>query len=93
MSDVKYRIFRYPNGISLNGKEFICEEDQEVKLFDTVLDASKWLTENIEEGKPSKNGIFLLSEETLEEEYGIYIEADIPENGYMPIEREVANAE
>ena len=59
-------------------------------LFDTVLDASKWLTENIEEGKHSKNGIFLLSEETLEEEYGIYIEADIPENGYMPIEREEA---
>ena len=37
MSEVKYRIFRYPNGISLNGKEFICKEDQEVKLFDTVL--------------------------------------------------------
>ena len=29
----KFRIYRHPEGISLNGKEFICGDDGEVKLI------------------------------------------------------------
>ena len=39
----KYRIYRHPEGISLNGKEFICDDKGEIRLFNTENLALVWL--------------------------------------------------
>ena len=72
---IKYRIYRYPHGISLNGKEFICNENDEVKLFKSEKAALAFLNKN-NEGKNINNA------DEYFETFGIGIEQDIPENGY-----------
>jgi hypothetical protein len=42
---MSYRIYRPIEGISINGKEFICGDDGEVKLFDSIDLAKAWLKE------------------------------------------------
>ena len=42
----KYRIYRFINDISINGKEFICEDDGSIKLFDSEDHAKAFLKEN-----------------------------------------------
>ena len=42
---MSYRIYRPIEGITINGKEFICEDDGEVKLFDSIDLAKAWLKE------------------------------------------------
>ena len=72
---VKYRIYRYPNGISLNGKEFICDENDDIKLFKSEKAALKHFYNNFEvETKVNAEELF--------DTYGVGIEQDIPENGY-----------
>ena len=66
----KYRIYRHPEGISLNGKEFICGDDGEVKLFNTMGVALLWLK------KQSGHTLKVNNAEELWEEYGIGIEKD-----------------
>jgi len=39
----KYRIYRHPENISLNGKEFICDDDGDVMLFTSAGLAMVWL--------------------------------------------------
>ena len=72
---IKYRIYRYIENISLNGKEFICNENDEVKLFKSEKAALNYLNKNNEgENINDANEYF--------ETFGIGIEQDIPENGY-----------
>ena len=71
----KYRIYRYIENISLNGKEFICNENDEVKLFKSKRAALDFLNKNNEgENINDANEYF--------ETFGIGIEQNIPENGY-----------
>lgn len=43
---VRYAINRAPNGISLNGKEYVLDDDGEVKLFGSEKDAKQFLLKN-----------------------------------------------
>ena len=70
----KYRIFRYPEGISLNGKEFICEQNGDYMLFNTMGMAKMW----IKKQDPAIN----VDAEDLMSEYGLDIEQHSPENDY-----------
>ena len=72
---MNYRIYRHPENISLNGKEFILDENDEVKLFKSEKAALAFLNKNNEgENINDANEYF--------ETFGIGIELDIPENGY-----------
>ncbi len=62
----KYRIYRYINDISINGKEFICEDDGAIKLFDSEDNAKAF----IKEGDPSID----VEADDLLHEYGLDIE-------------------
>ena len=62
---MKYRIYRHPEGISLNGKEFVLDEEDKVMLFDTETDAVKFVADDIEE---------YVTVQELEEDHGIFIE-------------------
>ena len=62
---MSYRIYRHPEGISLNGKEFVLDEEDKVMLFDTETDAVKFVADDIEE---------YVTVHELEEDHGIFIE-------------------
>ena len=61
---MKYRIYRHPEGIGLNGKEFVMDK-KEYMLFNTIDDAVKLITDDI--GKD-------VNRVELEDDYGLYIE-------------------
>ena len=62
---MSYRIYRHPEGISLNGKEFVLDEEDKVMLFDTETDAVKLVADDIGED---------VTVQELEEDHGIFIE-------------------
>ena len=62
----KYRIYRFINDISINGKEFICEDDGSIKLFDSEDHAKAFL----KEGVPTID----VEADDLLHEYGLDIE-------------------
>ena len=70
----KYRIYRFPAGICLNGKEFICKENGDYMLFNTIGMAKMW----IKKQDPTIN----LNAEDLMSEHGLDIEQHSPENDY-----------
>ena len=66
---MKYRIYRHPEGIGLNGKEFAMDK-KEIMLFNTIDDAVKLITDNIGED---------VSRVELEDDYGLHIEENVDE--------------
>jgi len=74
----KYRIYRHPENISLNGKEFICDDDGDVMLFTSAGLAMVWLQKQDPTLKTRIENLF--------DNYGIGIELDCPENGYYDFE-------
>ena len=61
---MKYRIYRHPEGIGLNGKEFVMDK-KEYMLFNTIDDAISFIVDDIE---------IDVSRVELEDNYGIHIE-------------------
>jgi len=66
---MEYRIYRHPEGIGLNGKEFAMDK-KEIMLFNTVNDAEKFLIKAI--GKKA-------TRVELEDDYGLHIEENVDE--------------
>ena len=68
---MKYRIYRHPEGIGLNGKEFAVDDKKDVILFNTVKDAEKFLVKAV--GKT-------VTRVELEDNHGLHIEENIEED-------------
>jgi len=68
---MKYRIYRYPEGIGLNGKEFVLDDKKDIMLFTTVKDAVQLLVKDV--GKA-------VTRTQLEDNHGLHIEENIEEN-------------
>ena len=64
-------IYRYINGISLNGREYLLNEENKVLLFPSSDKAFKFL---------AKGGVETKDEEELEE-YGLFFEREGKTNG------------
>ena len=62
-------ILQYINDISLNGREYLIDEDDETLLFSSKDKAFEFLTEN---------GIKVNNEEDLED-YGIFLDREVSE--------------
>ena len=67
---MKYRIYRHPEGIGLNGKEFAVDNKKDIILFNTVKDAEKFLVKAV--GKT-------VTRVELEDNHGLHIEENIEE--------------
>ena len=76
----KYRIYRYPANIPLNGKEFISEPDGKIQLFDSIPHAKMW----IKRQDPNIN----INIDDMMSEYGLDIELHCSENGYYEDDNE-----
>ena len=76
----KYRIYRYPANIPLNGKEFICEPDGKIQLFNSIPHAKMWLKKQA----PNIN----VHCEDMMSEHGLDIELHCSENGYYEHDKE-----
>ena len=63
------RVDRHINDISLNGREYLIDEDDETLLFSSKDKAFEFLTEN---------GIKVNNEEDLED-YGIFLDREVSE--------------
>ena len=74
----KYRIYRNPEGISLNGKEFICEDNGDIMFFDTIGMAQMWVKK--------QDSTINIDVNDMMSEYGLDIEEHSPENGYYELE-------
>ena len=57
-----YSVSRHPEGITLNHKEYLLNEDQEVWVFNSAQEAKDTI------------GLSYLSVKEIEEKHGIYIE-------------------
>ena len=68
---MKYRIYRHPEGIGLNGKEFAVDDKKDIILFNTINDAEKFLVKAV--GKT-------VTRIQLEDKYGLHIEENIEED-------------
>jgi len=64
----KYRIYRHPQGISLNDKEFICDDDGHIRLFESWGLAMFWIQ------KQSAHSLKANTPEELFNNYGLGIE-------------------
>ena len=62
---MKYRIYRHPEGIGLNGKEFALDNKKDIMLFTTVKDAVQFLVKAV--GKKA-------TRVELEDNHGLHIE-------------------
>jgi len=71
----KYRIYRHPAGISLNGKEFICNDNGDYMLFNTIGMAKMWIKK--------QDSTINVDVDDLLSEYGLDIEQHSPDNGYF----------
>jgi len=72
---MSYVVYRHPNGISLNGKEFVLNDEGEVMLFATVDNAVELVANDILDHFGDE-----VSREELEDDYGIHIEEKEDEN-------------
>ena len=68
---MKYRIYRHPEGIGLNGKEFAVDDKKDIILFNTVKDAEKFLVKAV--GKT-------VTRVELEDNHGLHVEENIEED-------------
>tara|TARA_R100000995_G_scaffold11517_2_gene4735 strand:- start:696 stop:908 length:213 start_codon:yes stop_codon:yes gene_type:complete len=68
---MKYRIYRHPEGIGLNGKEFALDDKKDIMLFTTVKDAVQFLVKAV--GKT-------VTRVELEDNHGLHIEENIGED-------------
>tara|TARA_R110002020_G_scaffold170960_2_gene360906 strand:+ start:1867 stop:2079 length:213 start_codon:yes stop_codon:yes gene_type:complete len=68
---MKYRIYRHPEGIGLNGKEFALDDKKDIMLFTTVKDAVQFLVKAV--GKT-------VTRVELEDNHGLHIEENIEED-------------
>jgi len=68
---MKYRIYRHPEGIGLNGKEFALDDKKDIMLFTTVKDAVQFLVKAV--GKT-------VTRTQLEDNQGLHIEENIEED-------------
>jgi len=68
---MKYRIYRHPEGIGLNGKEFAVDNKKDIMLFTTVKDAVQFLVKAV--GKK-------VTRVELEDNHGLHIEENIEED-------------
>ena len=74
---MSYIVYRHPNGISLNGKEFVLDDEGEVMLFATVDNAVELVANDILDHFGDE-----VSREELEDDYGIHIEEKEDEKGH-----------
>ena len=68
---MKYRIYRHPEGIGLNGKEFALDDKKDIMLFTTIKDAVQFLVKAV--GKK-------VTRVELEDNHGLHIEENIEED-------------
>jgi len=61
MANTKFVIGRAINGISINGREFVCDEKNEPMLFESYAAAETFLKENGIDN-PEEEGIDILEE-------------------------------
>jgi len=61
---MKYTIYRFIEGVSLNGKEYLLDDDNEVMLFDTKQEACAFIGYKYEKDL-TRIGYFLDLEEGL----------------------------
>ena len=62
------RVYRYPEGIGLNGKEFLLTNEEKIMLFNTVFDAVKYVGKMLE---------VEVTQAELEDDYGIHVEENV----------------
>ena len=65
--ETRYIICRHPEGISLNGYEWVCDDDGKEVPFETPEDAIAYMCEQNPQLPQD------IDREVLEEDYGVYI--------------------
>tara|TARA_R110002073_G_scaffold313238_1_gene485065 strand:- start:1779 stop:2027 length:249 start_codon:yes stop_codon:yes gene_type:complete len=72
-----YNVYRYPHGISLNGREYLLDDAGDVMLFPSVENAFKFVSDALRQIGDLDIDADDLTQDEIEDKFGFYIELDL----------------
>jgi len=74
---VLYHVYRYPHGISLNGREFLLDDAGDTMLFPSIDNALKFVSDALKQVNELDVNADVLTQDKLESDFGFYVELDL----------------
>tara|TARA_Y100000389_G_C17338080_1_gene451754 strand:- start:500 stop:805 length:306 start_codon:yes stop_codon:yes gene_type:complete len=73
----KYHVYMHPHGISLNGREFLLDDAENVMLFPSVDNAIKFVSDAMRQVGDLDADADDLTQDQMEDDYGYYVALDL----------------
>ena len=70
-----FHIYKYPNGISLNGIEYLLDDEEEVMLFTSINKAITFISDALKECGELNTDVDLTTDQ-MENDFGLCVEED-----------------
>ena len=71
-----YHVYMHPEGISLNGREFLLDDAGNVMLFPSIDNALKFVSDALRQVDELDADADDLTQDQMEKDYGYYVELD-----------------
>ena len=68
-----FHIYRYPNGISLNGREYLLDDEEDVMLFTSIKKAVAFISDALKKGGELDADVDLTTDQ-MENDFGLWVE-------------------
>ena len=72
-----YHVYMHPEGISLNGREFLLDDAGNVMLFPSIDNALKFVSDALRQVDELDADADDLTQDQMEKDYGYYVELDL----------------
>ena len=72
-----YNVYRYPHGISLNGREYLLDDAGDVMLFPSEENAFKFVSDALRQVGDLDVDADDLTQDEIEDKFGYYVELDL----------------
>ena len=68
-----FHIYKYPNGISLNGREYLLDDEEEVMLFTSINKAITFISDALKKCGELNTDVNLTTDQ-MENDFGLWVE-------------------
>ena len=68
-----YHIYTYPHGISLNGREYLLNDEDDVMLFTSIKKAVSFISDALKKGGELDTDVDLTADQ-MADEFGLWVE-------------------
>ena len=72
-----YHVYAHPHGISLNGREFLLDDAENIMLFPSIDNALKFVSDALRQVDELDADADDLTQDQMEKDYGYYVELDL----------------